>query len=142
MTQTALVTGGAGFIGSCVVRQLIGKHRVRVVNVDKLTYAGNLDSLRAVWDDPLHLFVQADIRDSSEIGQLLEEYRPRTIFNLAAGKLNDMAGASETNPNGYLPMLWMFGILSLAGLIFSYLLRKRETGPHAHGLETVRAIGL
>jgi MFS family permease len=65
-----------------------------------------------------------------------------TVFNLAAGVLNDSAGASATNPNGYLPMLWMFLILSLAGLVFSWLLRRRETGPEAHGLETVRAHGL
>lgn len=65
-----------------------------------------------------------------------------TVFNLAAGALNDSAGASATNPSGYLPMLWMFLILSLAGLVFSWLLRRRETGPEAHGLETVRAHGL
>jgi len=65
-----------------------------------------------------------------------------TVFNLAAGALNDWSGASASNPGGYLPMLWMFLILSLAGLVFSWFLRRRETGPHAHGLETVRAHGL
>ncbi len=65
-----------------------------------------------------------------------------TVFNFAAGGLNDWAGASASNPDGYLPMLWMFLILSLAGLVFSWLLRRREVGPHAHGLETVRARGL
>jgi MFS family permease len=64
------------------------------------------------------------------------------IFNLAGGKLNDMGSASAENPGGYLPMLWMFAILSLAGLVFSWLLRGRETGPHGHGLETVKARGL
>ena len=62
-----------------------------------------------------------------------------TIFNLAAGALNDWGGASAANPAGYDPMLWMFTVLSAAAVIFAWLLRQRETGPHGHGLETVRA---
>ena len=58
-----------------------------------------------------------------------------TVCNLAAGWLNDRSGASEQNPGGYLPMLWMFGLLSLFGLVFAGLLRRRELGPHGHGLE-------
>ena len=62
-----------------------------------------------------------------------------TVFNLGAGALNDWGGAGPGNPAGYAPMLWMFTILSSAALIFSWLLRQRESGPHHHGLETVRA---
>jgi MFS family permease len=62
-----------------------------------------------------------------------------TVFNLAAGALNDWGGASAANPGGYRPMLWMFAALSLAALLFSMLLRNRETGPQGHGLETIRA---
>jgi MFS family permease len=62
-----------------------------------------------------------------------------TVVNLAGGALNDWAHAGAANPGGYRPMLWMFAALSLAGLVFSALLRGRETGPHGHGLETVRA---
>lgn len=62
-----------------------------------------------------------------------------TVFNVAAGSLNDWGRAGAENPAGYAPMLWMFTILSLAALVFSWLLRQRETGPHGHGLETVRA---
>jgi len=58
-----------------------------------------------------------------------------TAFNVIAGSLNDANGASAQNPSGYMPMLWMFTILSLAGLLFSWLLRVRETGPHGHDLE-------
>jgi MFS family permease len=65
-----------------------------------------------------------------------------TAFNLAAGALNDLGNAGANNPDGYRGMLWMFAILSLAGLMFSALLRQRETGPHAHGLETIRARGM
>jgi nitrate/nitrite transporter NarK len=62
-----------------------------------------------------------------------------TTFNLAAGMLNDWGNAGASNPSGYRPMLWMFTFLSLAGLLFSGLLRRRENSPHGHGLETVRA---
>jgi nitrate/nitrite transporter NarK len=62
-----------------------------------------------------------------------------TIFNVGAGALNDWGGASAENPAGYDAMLWMFTVLSLAAVLFSWLLRRREAGPHGHGLETVRA---
>jgi MFS family permease len=62
-----------------------------------------------------------------------------TVVNLAAGALNDWAGAGAANPAGYRPMLLLFTVLSAGGLIFSLLLRRREAGPHGHGLETVRA---
>jgi len=81
---TVLITGGAGFIGSTLVRQWIAEEDSRVVNLDKLTYAGNLDSLSAVIDDPRHVFVQGDIGDISTVSKLLAEHRPRAIINLAA----------------------------------------------------------
>jgi MFS family permease len=62
-----------------------------------------------------------------------------TTFNLVAGMLNDWGNAGSSNPSGYRPMLWLFTALSLAGLIFSALLRRRENSPYGHGLETVRA---
>ena len=65
-----------------------------------------------------------------------------TVFNLAAGALNDLGRAGQDNPGGYSLMLWMFSGLSLAGLVFSEFLRRRETGPHGHGLETLRVRGL
>jgi MFS family permease len=62
-----------------------------------------------------------------------------TSINLAAGALNDANGASAENPAGYRPMLWLFLSLSLFGFVFAYALRVRETGPHGHGLETIKA---
>ena len=62
-----------------------------------------------------------------------------TVFNLAAGRLNDTNGAGAENPSGYIPMLWMFCLLSLFGFVFAAALRKRETGPEGHGLEAVKA---
>lgn len=82
--ESLLVTGGAGFIGSCFVRQWIGARRGPLVNLDKLTYAGNLDSLAAVIDDAEHTFVEGDIGDPQHVAQLLDEHRPRAIVNFAA----------------------------------------------------------
>jgi MFS family permease len=62
--------------------------------------------------------------------------------NLAAGVLNDVSGAGPENPAGYLPMLWMFCLLSLFGFLFAYALRHREVGAQGHGLETIRASGM
>jgi MFS family permease len=59
------------------------------------------------------------------------------VFNVAAGWLNDTSRAGPDNPAGYLPMLWLFGVLSLSGLVFAWLLRRREVGPDGHGLEQV-----
>jgi len=82
--DTILVTGGAGFIGSNFVRQWIAEESSRLVNLDKLTYAGNLDSLAEVAGNPRHVFVQGDIGDGALITQLLNEYRPQAIVNFAA----------------------------------------------------------
>ena len=62
-----------------------------------------------------------------------------TVFNLAAGRLNDASDAGAENPSGYIPMLWMFCLLSLFGFVFAAALRKRETGPDSHGLESIKA---
>jgi dTDP-glucose 4,6-dehydratase len=83
--QTILVTGGAGFIGSAFVRRTIAERpEVRVVNLDALTYAGNLDSLASVSDNPRHVFVEGDIADQQLVGELLVRHQPTAIVNLAA----------------------------------------------------------
>jgi len=79
-----LITGGAGFIGSAVVRYLIGETEHRVVNVDALTYAGNLDSLREVSGSDRYTFVQADIRDAQAMRRVFAEYQPDIVMHLAA----------------------------------------------------------
>jgi dTDP-glucose 4,6-dehydratase len=82
--DTILVTGGAGFIGGCFVRQLVGERAARVVNLDKLTYAGNLDSLEAVRADPLYRFERGDIGDRTDVARLLQQHRPDAVVNFAA----------------------------------------------------------
>ena len=72
MSKTWLVTGGAGFIGGNFVLRQIQKHNIKVINVDKLTYAGNLDTLNSIKDSPLHVFAQADICDKEFISHLLK----------------------------------------------------------------------
>ena len=79
-----LVTGGAGFIGSAVVRQLINFTGASVINVDKLTYAGNLESLRAVQDHPRYVFEHTDICDVKEMIRVFGVYKPDAIMHLAA----------------------------------------------------------
>jgi dTDP-glucose 4,6-dehydratase len=83
-TRTLLVTGGAGFIGSAVCRHLIGRGDTRVVNLDKLTYAGNLASLAEVAHSQDYRFVEADIGDSATVSALLAEEAPDAIMHLAA----------------------------------------------------------
>jgi dTDP-glucose 4,6-dehydratase len=85
MSKTYLVTGGAGFIGSNFIHYLMERHQdILVVNVDKLTYAGNLENLKAVMDDARYAFVQADICDREAMVRLFEQYTIDYVVNFAA----------------------------------------------------------
>lgn len=79
-----LVTGGAGFIGSNFVLDWVQQSDERIVNIDKLTYAGNLENLAELDVDARHLFVRGDISDSQLLGTLFAEHRPRAVINFAA----------------------------------------------------------
>ena len=83
-SKKILVTGGAGFIGSAVVRHLIKNTSHNVVNVDKLTYAGNLESLREIEDSPNYAFEKVDICDADALKRVFNEYQPEIIMHLAA----------------------------------------------------------
>lgn len=80
--ETLIVTGGAGFIGSCFVRRAVARGEVRIVNLDKLTYAGNQDSIPV--ESAGHVFVHGDIADRALVKRLLQEHSPSAIINFAA----------------------------------------------------------
>jgi dTDP-glucose 4,6-dehydratase len=105
-----IVTGGAGFIGSAVVRHLINDTPHRVVVVDKLTYAGNLASLAPVSGDARYDFVRADIANGQRMRQLFDKYRPDVVMNLAAEShvdrsIDGPAAFVETNIVGTFALL-------------------------------------
>jgi dTDP-glucose 4,6-dehydratase len=100
-----IVTGGAGFIGSAFVRMLVSAGTARVVNLDKLTYAGNLDNLTPVADSPNYRFVRGDITDTELINTLIDEEDPDAIVHFAAESHVDRsilspAASFETNLRG------------------------------------------
>ncbi|MFX4261828.1 dTDP-glucose 4,6-dehydratase [Pelotomaculum propionicicum] len=82
--KTLLVTGGAGFIGSSFVRMALAGNKYKVINLDKLTYAGNLESLSRIKDNPSHIFIRGDIGDRVLTKKLLNDHRPCAVVNLAA----------------------------------------------------------
>ena len=82
--MVVIITGGAGFIGSALIRQILTQTDWQIINVDKLTYAGNLESLKEIEGNSRYRFLKIDIREGREILQLFEEERPDAIIHLAA----------------------------------------------------------
>jgi dTDP-glucose 4,6-dehydratase len=105
-----LVTGGAGFIGSNFVLNWLAAHQEPVVNVDLLTYAGNLANLQSIKDDPRHIFARVDICDTPAIQALLNQHQPRAVLHFAAEShvdrsIHGPADFVRTNVNGTFSML-------------------------------------
>jgi dTDP-glucose 4,6-dehydratase len=105
-----LVTGGAGFIDSNFVLNWIGQAGSPVVNLDKLTYAGNIGNLAGLKDDPRHIFIKGDIGDRALVRELLNRHRPHAVVNFAAESHVDRSihgpeDFIQTNVNGTFHLL-------------------------------------
>ncbi|MFX1680959.1 dTDP-glucose 4,6-dehydratase [Mitsuaria sp. CC2] len=138
--MTILVTGGAGFIGSNFVLDWFKSSDEPVVNLDALTYAGNLENLASLKDDPRHVFVQGDICDRALIDQLLSTHRPRAIVHFAAESHVDRSihgpGAfMRTNVEG------TFTLLEAARAFWSALEGDAKTGFRFHHVSTDEVYG-
>ena len=104
------VTGGAGFIGANFVLNWFAQSQEPILNLDKLTYAGNLNNLVSLQGDPRHIFVQVDINDSKKIADLFDKYQPRAILHFAAEShvdrsIHGPADFVSTNINGTFSLL-------------------------------------
>ncbi len=100
MAKTIIITGGAGFIGSHVVRLFVTKYPdYKIINLDALTYAGNLENLKDIENAPNYTFVKADITDAQHINEVFAQYQPDGIIHLAAESHVDR---SITNPNAFI----------------------------------------
>lgn len=108
--MTILVTGGAGFIGSNFVLDWLETHDEAIINLDALTYAGNLENLAQLQNDPRHAFVRGDICDSSKVAAVLGQHRPRAVVHFAAEShvdrsIHGPAAFMRTNVEGTFALL-------------------------------------
>ena len=135
-----LVTGGAGFIGSAVVRHIINHTQDSVVNLDKLTYAGNLDSVSSVANSERYAFVQADICDRAALDKIFAEHQPDAVMHLAAeshvDRSIDSAGEFiHTNIVG------TFTLLEAARAYYQTLPENRQAAFRFHHISTDEVYG-
>jgi dTDP-glucose 4,6-dehydratase len=135
-----LVTGGAGFIGSAVVRHIINNTQDQVINLDKLTYAGNLESLAAVASNSRYAFEQVDICNRSELDRVLDQHQPDAIMHLAAEShvdrsIDGPAAFIETNIVG------TYQLLESTREYWKKLSDERKTNFRFHHISTDEVYG-
>ena len=135
-----LITGGAGFIGSAVVRHIINNTNDEVINVDKLTYAGNLESLKEVSNSPRYRFKQIDICDGQAISDALNEFQPDAIMHLAAESHVDR---SITGPAEFVQtnVVGTYALLEASRQYWSALPEERKTAFRFHHISTDEVYG-
>ncbi len=140
MLKVMLVTGGAGFIGSAVVRHLIARTDTTVVNVDKLTYAANLESLKAVEDSDRYAFYKADIVDRNGMRDIFQRHRPDAVLHLAAESHVDR---SIDGPRDFINtnILGTYTLLEIAREYWSGLSSERREGFRFHHVSTDEVYG-
>ena len=135
-----LVTGGAGFIGSAVVRHIIQETQDAVVVVDKLTYAGNLMSLESVAQNPRFAFEKVDICDRASLDRVFQHYQPDCVMHLAAEShvdrsIDGPAAFIETNIVG------TYTLLEAARAYWSYLTSEKKSAFRFHHISTDEVYG-
>lgn len=135
-----LVTGGAGFIGSAVVRHIINHTQDSVVNLDKLTYAGNLESLTEVSDNTRYAFEQVDICDRAELDCVFEQHQPDMVMHLAAEShvdrsIDGPAAFIETNIVG------TYALLESARVYWKQLDSQKQAAFRFHHISTDEVYG-
>ncbi|CAH0530978.1 dTDP-glucose 4,6-dehydratase 2 [Allocatenococcus thiocycli] len=135
-----LVTGGAGFIGSAVVRHIINHTQDSVVNLDKLTYAGNLESLTEVSDNTRYAFEQVDICDRAELDRVFEQHHPDMVMHLAAEShvdrsIDGPAAFIETNIVG------TYALLESARAYWKQLDSQKQAAFRFHHISTDEVYG-
>lgn len=135
-----LVTGGAGFIGSAVIRHIINYTNDSVINVDKLTYAGNLDSLNDISENSRYSFEQVDICNRTELDRVFDEHKPDTVMHLAAEShvdrsIDGPAAFIETNIVG------TYTLLEATRQYWSRLNEQQKIGFRFHHISTDEVYG-
>jgi dTDP-glucose 4,6-dehydratase len=135
-----LVTGGAGFIGSAVIRQFINDTDCSVVNLDKLTYAGNLQSLASISDNPRYHFEQIDICNGGELARVFREQQPDAVMHLAAESHVDR---SITGPATFIQtnIVGTYTLLEAARNYWNNLDEQRKSAFRFHHISTDEVYG-
>jgi dTDP-glucose 4,6-dehydratase len=135
-----LITGGAGFIGSCVIRTIINETDMSVINIDKLSYAGNLDSLIEIKHDDRYRFEHVDICDFDSVSRVLKAHRPNFIMHLAAESHVDR---SITGPSDFINtnILGTFNLLEVARNYFETLDDSNKKKFRFHHISTDEVYG-
>lgn len=138
--KNILVTGGAGFIGSAVVRYIINSTDNRVLNIDKLTYAGNLESLASVNDNPRYQFLHADICDKVAMTKAFDDFEPDIVMHLAAESHVDR---SIDGPMDFIQtnIIGTYNLLEVARNYWQNLTEDKKTSFRFHHISTDEVYG-
>ena len=135
-----LITGGAGFIGSAVIRHIIQDTQDSVMNLDKLTYAGNLESLISIVNDPRYTFEQVDICEATELKRVFQQYKPDIVMHLAAESHVDR---SIDAPGEFIQtnIVGTYTLLEQARTYWNQLVGDKKTNFRFHHISTDEVYG-